>query len=113
MILGACWSPLSVVWQLQLTSRGKPPLRLPFGTNFRFGKRNGANSLTVCRKLERQLPMQRVSAGLPLAMRRCPLQLWIGTKAGAGEIYGLKVTERELGAISYFPKDRKNRDEKT
>ena len=50
----------------------KPPLRLPSGTHFRFGKRNGANSLTVCRNLEYHSPMQRVSVGLLLVRCRCP-----------------------------------------
>jgi len=58
------------VWRLHLTFRGKAPLRLPFGTNFRNGKRNGANSLIVCRNHELPSPMQRVSAALPLVIRR-------------------------------------------
>src|SRR3990172_3558043 len=53
----------------RLTSRGKAPLRLAFGTNFRIAKRNGANSLSVCRNHELHEPMQRVSAALPLVMR--------------------------------------------
>ena len=63
---------LSVRWRWQLTSSGKPPLRLAFGTDFRLAKRNGANSLFVCRNHELRLPIQRVSAGLPLVIRRRP-----------------------------------------
>ena len=39
---------LSARWRLRTTSRGKLPLRLAFGTEFRIANRNGANSLIVC-----------------------------------------------------------------
>jgi len=38
---------LSAWWRLRTTFRGKPPLRLAYGTDFRFANRNGASSYSV------------------------------------------------------------------